>query len=234
MSETRKRRLWLFGASTVVAGIVLVIAIAFNQSGSGPSNKSLAANARDTDALLTGIPQQGLSLGSPSAPLTLTEFADLQCPFCREYTLKVFPALVQRYVRAGKLRMEFRARYFIGPDSVIAARSAEAAGLQNRLWQFVDLFYKSQQDENSHYVRPKFLRRIGAAASLDVARLARDSAGAAVQQQLAAADGEASRFGIKSTPSFLLARAGEQPAKLTYSSFSPGEFEGKIDAKLGT
>jgi protein-disulfide isomerase len=145
----------------------------------------------------------------------------------------VFPALVRRYVRTGKLRMVFRNLYFIGPQSVIAARAAGAAGRQNRLWQFVDLFYKSQQSENSGYVKPTFLRRLGAAASLDVARLERDSTSGAVQQELAAANSEASRLGVKSTPSFVLGRAGEQPSRLDYSSFSPGDFEKKIDAKLG-
>ena len=49
--------------------------------------------------MLAGIPQSGIHLGSPSAPVRLVEFADLQCPFCREYTLQTLPQLVQDYVR---------------------------------------------------------------------------------------------------------------------------------------
>lgn len=234
LRERRKRRLWLVGASAVVAALLVGIAISVSHSGSGPSASRLAKDSHETGTLLDGIPQQGLSLGDPKAPLTLIEFADLQCPFCRQYTTKVFPTLVQRYVRAGKLRMEFRGLRFIGPDSIIAARAAGAAAGQNRLWQFVDLFYKNQQDENSGYVRPKFIRQIGSAAGLDVVKFEHDSTSAGVQKLITAATSQASSFGINSTPSFMLGRTGQQPQRLKYSSLTPGAFEKKIDGELGT
>jgi protein-disulfide isomerase len=232
LRERRRRRLWLVGACTVVAAIVVAIAIGVSQSDSGPTAESLAKDTASTNALLDGIPQQGTSLGNPAAPVTLTEFADLQCPFCRQYSRGSFPALVRDYVRTGKVRMEFRALHFIGADSIVAARAAGAAAQQNRLWQFVDLFYKNQKDENSGYVRANFLRRIGGAAGLDVLRLEHDATSAAVQQQLSAANAEAQRFGIKSTPSFVITRAGQQPVRL--KSPSLGELRAKLDAALGT
>jgi predicted DsbA family dithiol-disulfide isomerase len=128
--------------------------------------------------------------------------------------------------------MEFRGLQFIGADSVVAARAAGAAALQNRLWQFVDVFYRNQKDENSGYVRASFLRQIGAAAGLDVVRLERDATSEAVQRQLADANSEAARAGIKSTPSFLIARAGQQPVRL--KSPSLGDLRSKLDAALGT
>jgi protein-disulfide isomerase len=220
------------GACAVVAAIVVAIAIGVSQSDSGPSKESLAADSADTNALLDGIPQQGIELGSQAAPLTLTEFADLQCPFCRRYSEKVFPTLVREYVRTGKLRMVFRGLSFIGADSIVAARAAGAAAQQNRLWQFVDVFYKNQGDENSGYVRANFLRQIGAAAGLDVLRLERDATSQAVQQQLSGANNEAHRFDVKSTPTILLSKAGQQPIKL--KSPSLGELRSKLDTALGT
>ena len=72
--------------------------------------------------MLAGIPQNGIYLGNANAPVRLVEFADLQCPFCREYTLQTLPQLVQDYVRSGKVRMEFRDLAFLGKDSVTAGR----------------------------------------------------------------------------------------------------------------
>jgi predicted DsbA family dithiol-disulfide isomerase len=81
-------------------------------------------------------------------------------------------------------------------------------------------------------VRASFLRQIGAAAGLDVVRLERDATSEAVQRQLADANSEAARAGIKSTPSFLIARAGQQPVRL--KSPSLGDLRSKLDAALGT
>ena len=63
--------------------------------------------------LLKGIPQDGISLGSAKAPVRVLEFADLQCPFCRQATLDVLPNVIKRYVRPGQVRMEFHALAFI-------------------------------------------------------------------------------------------------------------------------
>ena len=74
--------------------------------------------------MLDGIPQDGIALGEPDAPVTLVEYADLQCPFCAEWALQTFPELVADYVRDGRLRIEFRGLTFIGPESEDALRAA--------------------------------------------------------------------------------------------------------------
>ena len=57
-------------------------------------------------------------------------------------------------MRTGKVRMEFRDLAFLGEDSRKAGRWAAAAARQDRLWNFIDVFYFNQGDENSGYVTP--------------------------------------------------------------------------------
>ena len=71
-----------------------------------------------------GVPQQGDVLGAASAPVTLEEFADLRCSHCRDFDEDTLPVLVERYVRAGKLRIVFHNLPILGPASVDAARMA--------------------------------------------------------------------------------------------------------------
>ena len=68
--------------------------------------------------MFDGIPQDGVALGDPDAPITLVEFADLQCPFCAEWAIEALPVYVEDYVRTGQMRIEFRPLTFIGNDSV--------------------------------------------------------------------------------------------------------------------
>jgi protein-disulfide isomerase len=139
----------LLVASVAVAGILaaglIVASVVGARSGGTPAVASAGADA----ALLRGIPQDGAALGSPDAPVTLVEYADLQCPYCAQWSQTAFPELVRGYVRTGQLRMVFRGLAFVGPDSETAVRTAVAAGEQDRLWDVVRLLYANQGAENN-------------------------------------------------------------------------------------
>jgi len=216
----RRRRFTRLGAVLGAAAVVVVILVAVSSSGGGSTastsssaSSSAVAGTQASRSLLNGIPQKGLTLGNANAPVRVLEFADLQCPFCRDYSLGVMPGLVQKYVRTGKVRMEFHALAFIGPDSVRAARVAEAAGRQNKLWNVADLAYHNQGAENSGWATDGKLRSIAAAVpGLDVNQVfaARDSA--AVTAQLKAASDLATRSGVNETPTFLVGRGSSLKA----------------------
>jgi protein-disulfide isomerase len=211
-STTRRRRLTRLGAVLAAAAVVVAVLVAVSASGSSKSASGAApsgavAGTSRTTALLAGIRQSGLTLGSPNAPVRVVEFADLQCPFCRDYAVDTMPRLVRDYVRPGKVRMEFRSLAFIGPDSARAARVAQAAGQQNKLWNFVDLAYLNQGKENSGWATDAELRRLAAAVpGLDVKRAFAARDGAAVTAQLKAADTLAVSSAVNSTPTFLVGR----------------------------
>jgi protein-disulfide isomerase len=211
----RNKRVLQLGAALAAAAVIVVVAIAISSSGSdkkGGSSKGGATGSSQSAQLLNGIPQSGTTLGSPGAPVTVTEFADLQCPFCRDYTINQFPGIVAKYVRPGKVKMVFQNYAFIGPDSLTAARAAEAAGSQNKLWNFIDVFYNNQGTENTDYVTDAFLTKIANGAGVDAAKMLTERANPKVDTAIAKAQQEAQRAGVNSTPTFLVQKAG-QPAK---------------------
>src|SRR6185436_12583293 len=121
-------------------------------TGSKPPAVAKAPGAAATVALFKGIPQTLNVLGDPNAPTTMIEFADLQCPFCREYAVAALPALVEEYVRTVKTKFVFSGMHFLGPDSEKALRAVFAAGIQDHAWELLDLLYKSQGGENQGWV----------------------------------------------------------------------------------
>jgi protein-disulfide isomerase len=163
--------------------------------------------------LFDGIPQSGIALGSPDARVVLTEFADLQCPFCAVYAREILPMLVDRYVRPGRIRLELRVLTFLGEDSVRGGAMAAAAARQDRLWPFTEAFYRSQGAENTGYATDEFMRRIGAATpDLDVERAFGDRARPEVLELLGDADRAARTLRVDHTPAFYL-RRGDGPAR---------------------
>ena len=208
-------------AAVVVLAVVLVAG-----SGGGSSHKSASPAAIESG--LKGIPQSGIALGSPKAPVTMVEFADLQCPFCGQYHRDVFPTLLKRYIRTGKLRVELHLLRFIGPDSDRLARAAAAASKQNRMWEFVSLAYQRQGTENSGYANQQFIDKLAADAGLKPT-----SAGAAAEQQVSQSERIAKTLGISSTPSFLIGPTGGPFQRFEPSELTPGAFIPAIQQELG-
>jgi protein-disulfide isomerase len=231
--ERRRRRLWLLGASATAAIVVVGVLIAVSQSGGGGSGGggSPTSTVQPT-TLFDGIPQSGATLGNPNAPLTMVEFVDLQCPFCAEYTRNVLPTLVQRYVRTGKLSIEMRPLTFIGDDSVTAGKAAAAAADRNRLWQFADLVYLHQGEENTGYVTDAFIGRIARAAGLNAAPIVAASHSGSTPALLTQAEKEAAEQNFNSTPSFLLGSRGGSLQPLEVNQLEPSAFTSQIDAAL--
>jgi len=238
----RRRRLRTLLVVLGAAAVLVVVAIIVS-GGSSDSAKSRPAAAqkasgaipgqKESAEMLAGIPQTGIYLGNPAAPVRVVEFADLQCPFCREYSLQVLPQLVQDYVRSGKVRMEFRNLSFLGKDSVTAGRAAAAAAEQDKLWNFVDVFYFNQGEENSGYVTPSFLQRIEKAAGVDSAKADAFAASPDSQKPLAEADALADQVKVQSTPTILVGKRGGKLTAVQADPTDVGAFKSAIDGVLG-
>jgi protein-disulfide isomerase len=232
-----RRRLYQLGALLVSVLAVGAVAIAVLTSGSTSQlapGKPVPGASR-TLALFAGIPQRGLELGAPRAPVTLTEFGDLQCPLCAGFAMEALPTIVSRYVRTGRVRLLFRSLDLIGNDSLLAARMAAAVGEQNHLWEFIDLMYNNQGAENSSYVTDRYLQALaGAIPGVDVNQALQARGSATVQAQIEQAAKQAAGWHIEGTPSFLLSRAGLPTHVFVPADLSSASFTGALDHELAS
>ena len=201
----RTRRLWQLSGVVGLAAVVVAVVIAV--SGSGASAPPASPD------LFRGIPERGGVLGKAGAPITVTEYLDLQCPICAETSRTVIPTVVNDYVRSGKVKLQARTLHFIGSDSVRAAQVAAAAAQQDKLWPFVEAFYAKQGAENSGYVTDAFLRDVAKTAGVDAGKALEYADTAAAQKPLATANADAAALKIDGTPTFTVQR-GDGPVKV--------------------
>jgi len=201
---TRRRRLLQLGGALGLAAIVLIAAIAVSSSGGSKP-------AAPSPGLLAGISEHNGVLGDPTAPVTVTEFVDLQCPICAKASQTVVPSVINDYVRPGDVKLQARTLSFIGPDSVRAARVAAGAEQQGRLWPFLETFYSKQGPENSGYVTDDFLRSVASASGVNASKALTFADGSTSQTPLARANAEAQKLGINGTPTFVVQRGNGKP-----------------------
>jgi protein-disulfide isomerase len=226
LADARRQRRWLIGASALVVVALAAVGIAIGGAGGDTAGTTTGRpeGRVAVGGLFAGIPQRGVELGSPRAPVTVTEFADLQCPYCGASAREELPRVVARYVRPGRVKLVFRNLTFLGPDSLRGARVVAAAALQDRMWQMVDLVYRNQGEENSGWVTDEYLRRVAGAAGVDVARAFAQRGSVAANALLEEAHSMGKAAHVKSTPTFVIARGGREVKRVTGS----GELEGAL------
>jgi protein-disulfide isomerase len=236
---TRSGRLLLLAGAALVAVLVVAVAIVISQGGEdepasgGGGSAPAEGQSAEVGPLFDGIPQDGVSLGEPDAPATLTEFADLQCPFCAEYAREALPAVIDRYVRTGRVRLELQLLSFIGPDSQRGAQVAAAAAQQDRMWQFSDLFFNNQGAENSGYATDDFLRGLARETpGLDVEQAFADRDSPAARRLLRQAQVQATALGVNSTPTFLVRQGAAPPQPLQLQALDAQSVTAALDQAL--
>ena len=199
--ERRQGMAKIIGIGAFLAVIAIAVVAYVSLSGNDEPTKA----SSDVNKMLAGIPQDGVVLGEPDAPVTLVEFADLQCPACQAASEEIIPDVIAGPVRNGTAKYEFANWAILGPDSVTAAKAALAASEQNRLQQFVENFYANQGNEGTGYVTDDFLRDIAEKAGIpDIDKWEADRDLPKWDQNLLAVDNEAIEAGFSGTPSFAI------------------------------
>ena len=238
MTRLRNTR-WRFGVVLGIAAVFAAALIGASQMGtedSKPTERAATPTvnpAGAVDSLFAGIEQQGITLGSPQAPVTLVEYADLQCPYCAQWARETLPVLVDDYVRTGKLRIVFHGLAFIGSDSDKALRTAIAAGEDNHLWDVVHGLYAGQGAENAGWVTDELVSEIAAGVpGLDGATLLSARWEDTVDSKMKRAADAATRAGVHSTPAFQIGPTGGELELVEVSSLRPDGIRPAIEAVM--
>lgn len=104
------------------------------------------AGIAEAQELFGGVPQEGDRLGSNDAPVTIQVFNDLQCSSCRDDFLTTIPGLMEKYVRPGDVKLLYRHYSNAETPQELGFYGAEAAADQGYGWQYIYLFFRTQEE----------------------------------------------------------------------------------------
>ena len=189
-----------------------------------------APPASEKVSLSLASAEQRYSLGAEDAPVTLVEFGDFQCPFCKKFHATAFADLKKDYIDTGKVRfisrdlpLEFH------PFAMKAAEAARCAGDQSKYWELRDALYTSQEALNDGVIT-KAVERLPLEVKAFQSCLVSHKYKADAQKDA----NEAATLQINGTPTFVLAKSAKDKLDgiRIVGAQSFAAFQSAIDALL--
>ena len=199
-----KKEYWIgiVVAALVVVGIVVGVSLAGGGDDDAPSS---ITGTEEVQAQLEGVPQAGNVLGDPDAPVEIIEYGDLACPACREASTTTIPEAIDQIVKPGDAKLVFRPIAFISRSSERGALGAEAAGMQDAMWSFVELIYRNQGSESDQdWLTDDLMTQAVEQLGLDVDQWTADYMGQESEQKFLATESQAQEDEVGVTPTFLI------------------------------
>ena len=197
----------------VVLAVALGAVVVFLALGGGNSDEDeLVASLEQAFVDLPLEMQDGRKIGSDDAPVKMVQYEDFQCPFCLRYTANQEPFLIEEYVKAGLLQIEFKHLPILGQESVTAAVGATCAAEQNRMWEYANRLFTLQaqngQDRNERLNIGRFdesdLLTVAIDLGLDEAAFSTCQSSGAAIELVSQDQAEARAIGFGGTPSYLI------------------------------
>lgn len=207
--EQRRRRLYWIAGIAVVAVIVAAIIILPNLRGQA---EIVAPPPFDWPTT------EGTSMGDPNAPVTIVEYSDFQCPYCRQFHEGTLRQIVENHVRTGEVRFEYNSFPFIGRESVEAANAALCAADQGQFFTYADYLFANQTGENVGAFTEGRLQAIAQEIGLEMDSFEQCSSQNAHQDEVQAQYAAGLDAGVTSTPTFFV-NGKEVNGALPYAQF---------------
>ena len=219
---------------SIIVGSAILSAYNLGQIAAQQGNNNSNSNNNNTRLSPTTLKQQGVPLlGNPSAPVTMIEFGDFQCPFCDRFAKDTEPQINQTYIQTGKVNMFFLHFTIYGPDSITAAMAAQCVNDQGKFWNLYDILYKNQGAVNSGWANKDNLKKFASQIlGLDTQRFntCLDSKKylSLVQNDLALA----ASLGLQVTPAFIIEKRDGPNPELLPGAYPFPAFQELINKKL--
>jgi protein-disulfide isomerase len=202
----------------------------------GNQNSSNAMQgANEANNLFKGIPQHGLLLGNPKAPVTMEMFIDVQCPVCQDYEVNHLPGVVNKYIRTGKVQLDLKPWAFIGDQSFTGRLGLIAAADQNKAFEYAKVLYDNQppNSERTGYLTGRWMAQIAASVTgLNLAQWRDDTNGAAARATAKGVDKLATQVNAQGTPTILVGPTGGKLQEATGSTYDPGAVDQALAAAV--
>ncbi len=178
-----------------------------------------------------GTYQGSAMLGQASAPVTIVEYSDFQCPYCKRFHDDAFQQIKTQYLDTGKAKLVYKEFPLtsLHPFAQSAAEAAECVLQQgnDRFWKFEELDFANQAQLSDANIRSWAL-----ATGVEAAKFDQCVSSHATAAKIAADTAEGRQNSVSGTPSFMIYGPGDTTGTQVVGAQPFSAFQQAIDAKL--
>ncbi len=189
----------------------------FDASIYGPKAGAQLKSPEDMDNVHRRNENDPFALGAVDAPVVISIYSDFECPFCAKFANETEPALVEKYVNEGLVRLEWNDMAINGEKAIKDAEAGRAAAAQGKFWEFSRaLFKKAGEKGQGHpeFTEKELIAVAREAGVPDMKRFEKELKDGKWTEAVENATQFGSMLGISGTPGFLVGTqfvSGAQP-----------------------
>jgi len=155
-------------------------------------------------------------LGDLNAPLTMVEFGDYQCTFCKKFFSETEESIIINYVETGKVKILFKDFIVVpGNDSVNAANAAHCANDQEMFWQYHSTLYNNWDGEGTGWASFERLHQFASTLGLDMDKFSECMSKSKWQELVDSSKVDGRTLGVSATPTFFIIDQNNKVLKIT-------------------
>ena len=154
-------------------------------------------------------------LGNPNAPLTLVEFGDYQCTYCKKFFHETEKLILINYIETGKVKMLFKDFIVVDEDSINAASAAHCANDQQMFWQYHSTLYNNWDGEGTGWASSEQLHKFAFTLGLDMNEFSECMANSKWKDLVHASHDDGRTLNVNATPTFFIINQNNEALKIT-------------------
>ena len=208
------------GAGIAISCLVLGIFLAnFTDVKNSPvfeeiPSADIIQNPKNSISFSTLLDNGSPFLGSVDAPLTLIEFGDYQCSFCKRHSDQTNHLIIKNYVETGKVKIMFKDLIVVGEDSANAAHAAHCAKDQEMFWAYHFTLYNNWNGEGTGWITNDNLNRFAEDLELDMNEFSECMSDNRWNDLILASQKDGQSLGVGGTPAFFLIGPTDHVSKI--------------------
>ena len=153
-------------------------------------------------------------LGDINAPLTLVEFGDYQCTFCKKFFDETEKSILMNYVETGKVKVLFKDFIVVNEDSVNAASAAHCANDQKMFWQYHSTLYNNWDGEGTGWASSEQLHQFASTLGLDMNEFSECMSQSKWKDLVFSSHADGRTLGVDATPTFFIIDENNEALKI--------------------